>query len=151
MLFVTFKAAGARYVVPAREVEEVTPLVQLNPLSGAPPTVAGLMNYRGRSLPVADASLLLSGKDSRHWASTRILVARVPDGAGGSLLIGLLAERLLKTLDIPAGDVADPAAPAAPFITGVATVGDELVQVLDLARMLPPELLERLRAAREAV
>ncbi|MFP5223585.1 MAG: chemotaxis protein CheW [Acidobacteriota bacterium] len=149
MLFVTFKAAGARFAVPAREVEEVAPLVQLSQLPGAPPVVAGLMNYRGRSLPVADASLLLSGKASRHWASTRILVARVPDGTGGSLVIGLLAERLLKTLDIPAGDVADPAAPAAAFVRGVAAVDGELVQVLDLNRMLPPELLERLRDARE--
>lgn len=147
MLFVTFKAGGTRFAVPGREVEEITPLVRLSPLPGAPPVVAGLMNHRGRSLPVADATHLLTGKASRHWASTRILVARVALDASAGLIIGLLAERVFKTLQLSPQDIADPAAPAAPFIRGVAAMGDELVQILDIARMLPAELLERLRAA----
>lgn len=146
MLFVTFKASGARFAIPARDVAEIAPLVETSPLPGAPGYVVGLMNHRGASLPVADLTMLLSGRGSRLWASTRILVAR----AAPELTVGLMAERVLKTADLDPEDIAPPGAPAAPYIRGVATEDGQLVQVLDLERILPAELIASLKAALEA-
>ncbi|GFK93104.1 hypothetical protein NNJEOMEG_00933 [Fundidesulfovibrio magnetotacticus] len=145
MLCVTLRAAGARFAIPARDILEVAPLVELAPLPGAPPYVAGLMNLRGRSIPVADLTVLLAGRPSRRFASTRILCAATPEG----LAVGLMAERVLKTLAIDPDAVAPPGAPAAPWVTGVAG-GEELVQILDVARVLPPELLRALSRTADA-
>jgi chemotaxis signal transduction protein len=146
MLHVSFKAAGARFAIPAREVEEITPLVELAPLPGAPPYVAGLMNHRGASLPVADMTWLLAGRASRPFASTRILVGLAAPG----MPVGLMAERVLRTMDIDPAFLAPPGAPAAPYVAGVATDSGHVVQVLTLGAVLPPELLASLKAALEA-
>jgi chemotaxis signal transduction protein len=146
MLFMTFKAAGTRFALPARDVDEITPLVELSPLPGSPAYVAGLMNHRGRGLPVADLTMLLAGRGSRPWASTRILVAE----AGRGLTLGLMAERALKTMDLDPDGFAAPGAPAAPYVKSLALAGDELVQVLDVSRLLPAELIDSLKAASEA-
>lgn len=146
MLFVTFKAAGNRYALPARDVDEVAPLVRLTPLPGAPDYVPGLMNYRGASLPVADLTFLLSGRASRPHASTRILVARVAQG----LLAGFMVERALKAVDIDPAELAPPGAPAAPWVLGVASFPAGLVEVLALPKIIPDELAASLMAASEA-
>jgi len=151
MLYVTFKASGSRFALPARMVEEVTPLVSLTRLPGAPDYVAGVMNHRGRPLPVADMSVLLAGRPSRPWASTRIVVVEPGPCAGARpALLGLLAERVFKTLELDEGDIAAPGAPAAPYIRGVAEHEGEVVQILELKAILPAELLEKLLAAAEA-
>lgn len=148
MLYVTLKAAGARYALPARDIQEVAPLVRMVPLPGSPPYLAGLMNYRGSRLPVADLSRLLADRPSRAFASTRILVAR--DASG--LTAGFMAERVLKTLELDPDSLQPPGAPAAPFVRAVFAGRDdgELVQVLDLSRVIPPELAESLRTSQEA-
>ena len=140
MLAVSFKAAGARYAVPAGDIEEVLPLVSLLPLPGAPEYLAGLANHRGRPLPVADLSQLLAGRPSRPLASTRILAVRLPSGR----LAGLMAERTLKTLTLETDRITPPPAPAAPYVSGVAVLDGTLVELLDVSRLLPEDLLEKL-------
>jgi len=146
MLFLGFKAARTRFAIPVRDVEEVAPLVSLSPLPGAPDYLAGLMNHRGTRLPVADLTMLLAGTASRPFASTRILIAR----AGEGLLAGFLAERAMKTVEIDAKALTPPGAPAAPYVTAVGTYGDHLVEVVDLSKVIPPELAASLKAALEA-
>ena len=146
MLFVTFKAGGTRFALPAHALREITPLVEVAPLPGAPPYIPGLMNHRGSSLPVVDLTMLLAGSKSRPWMSTRIMIAEPERG----LSAGFMAERVLKTKDIALGAITAPGAPAAPYVLGVTALEEGLVQVLELARVLPPELLASLKAAQEA-
>ncbi|MBI4805638.1 MAG: chemotaxis protein CheW [Desulfovibrio sp.] len=146
MLFVTFKASGTRFALPARSVDEITPLVALNLLPGAPDYLAGLMNHRGKSLPVADMSLLFTGKASRPWTSTRIMIVQAAPG----LMLGLMAERVLKAMELDPDSITPPGAPSAPYVLGVATAGDELVQVIEIEKIIPSDLIESLKAALEA-
>jgi len=146
MLLVMFKAAGARYALPARDVEEIIPLVRLAPLPGAPDYMAGLMNHRGANLPVADLTFLLAGRPSRPWTSTRIVAAWAAPG----LKAGFMVEKAMRTLDVDPAALAPPGAPAAPYVRAVIPRDDELVQVLDLSLIIPRDLADSLRAALEA-
>ncbi len=49
-----FRLASERYAVETRYVSEVHPLRDLTPLPGTPPFVRGIVNLRGRILPVYD-------------------------------------------------------------------------------------------------
>ncbi len=131
MLYLAFKAAGGRFALPARDVSEVTPLVRLSLVPGAPPALAGLMNHRGTALPVADLTLLLCGRASRPLASTRIMVTVVCGGR----VIGLMAERVFRTVAVETGQALAPDAAGAPFITGVLTRDDDILQLLDPAAL----------------
>ena len=131
MLCLAFKAGEGLFALPARDVAEVTPLVRLSPSPGAAPVLAGIMNHRGAVLPVADATMLITGKASRPWASTRILVLALPGGRS----MGLMAERVLRTVDVDPASIHPPDSACAPYVTGMATRGDGVLQLLDPSRL----------------
>ena len=149
MLFLFFKARGEKYAISAKAAIEVAPLVHLTPLPGSPTCVPGLMNHRGQPLPVVDLTVLLAGRASRAWASTRILVCHLEISPGQTRSLGLMAERLLSAKQLTSQPLA-PSTPTAPYLAGLFTRGAEVVQIIDPAKILPPEILESLLAQAEA-
>src|SRR5690242_10884428 len=97
MLALLFSIADDRYGLPVAAVVEVTPLLRLKKMPGAPGYVAGLCNYRGQAIPVLDISALARGVPGRQVLSTRMVVVDYPLEQGGTRLLGLLAERATET------------------------------------------------------
>lgn len=95
MLFILFSIGPARYALPVDRIVEVVPLVQVQAIPQAPPAVTGLMNYRGRSVPVIDLRIQLLNQPSELNLSTRIVILQ-PD-SDKSHLIGLVAEKATET------------------------------------------------------
>jgi chemotaxis-related protein WspB len=143
VLFLVFRAAGARWALDASTVVEVVPLVRLAPLPHAPPYVRGLFRWRGLVLPAVDLSVLAGGEPAREMMSTRILVARMPD-AGAGRFAGLVAEGVTGTALRPEGPASASglSLPDAPWIAGVLPDGDEMVPCISPGRIVPPEVLE---------
>lgn len=57
VLHVVFKVDGAEYVLPAADVLQMESFTGATPVPGAAPHVAGLVQVRGRVIPVVDARL----------------------------------------------------------------------------------------------
>jgi chemotaxis-related protein WspB len=74
MLLLTFTAGPNRYGVAAGRVVEVVPKVKLRSVPHAPSSLAGLLAYRGKVIPVVDLCRLLDGAVCQERLSTRILV-----------------------------------------------------------------------------
>lgn len=100
MLYLLFSADSTRYVLATSVISEIAPLVPLRKLPEAPVYIAGLMNYRGKSLPIIDASQLLAGYDTAQRLSARIVVVQISTPEGGFREVGLLLERAIETLSI---------------------------------------------------
>ena len=143
MLFVVFRAAGARWALDASTIVEVVPLVRLIPLPHAPAYVRGLFRWRGLVLPAVDLSILAGGEASRELLSTRILVARLAGGAG-ERHAGLVAEGVTGTALRPEGPTSASglSLPDAPWISGVLPDGDEMVPCIAPSRIVPHEVFE---------
>ncbi len=58
-MYLTLEAAGTTALLPADSVQEVVRLVELEPLPGSPPHVAGTFIYRGSPAMVVDLGTLL--------------------------------------------------------------------------------------------
>lgn len=177
MLCVLFKAASQRYAVKALLVDEVTPLTRLSPLPGAPDYVSGIMNLRGEPVPVVDLTMLLCGRPSRLWASTRILAVRLASSAATAAgdpvatsrsapgrtpsrrtdaqnvsrapLVGLMAERAMRAVRIETDRIRPPKAPAAAYVAGVAVTERGIIEILDPAKLLPAEFFQHLAETSE--
>jgi chemotaxis-related protein WspB len=91
------------YGVDVAQVVEIVPYVALKRIPRAPDYVAGLLNFRGSSVPVIDVTKLASGRASRTWLSTRVIVvkSKQPQLDGTANLLGLLAEQVTRTVKIP--------------------------------------------------
>jgi chemotaxis-related protein WspB len=80
MLLLTFTAGANRYAVDAAWVVELVPRVELRPVPHAPAFLAGLLEYRGKVVPVIDLGLLLGADPCQDRLSTRIILVNDAPG-----------------------------------------------------------------------
>jgi len=85
MLLLIFKIGADRYALPASQMIEVVPLVNLKKIPQAPPGVAGVFNYHGQPVPVIDLSELATGTPAQARVSTRIMLVNYSNASGPPL------------------------------------------------------------------
>jgi chemotaxis-related protein WspB len=152
MLFLAFRLDQDRYALPAQQVVEVLPLLQLKQWPKAAQGVAGVCSYRGQPVPVLDLSQLCLGRAAPRHLSTRLLLVRYPDAREPTRLLGLIAEDATDTVRLDPHDFVDAGVrtDGAPFLGPVAAHAGALLQRLDVAHLLPPALRETLFVDAEA-
>lgn len=139
MLFLVFRLGGDRYVLEARQIVEVLPLVDLRALPRAPAGVAGLLSYHGAPVPVLDLARLALDRPAQQRLSTRIALVRYPDPAGVHHLLGLMIECVTDVMRREADDfsVSGGDACEVPWRGPLAADAQGLIQWLDLDGLLP--------------
>jgi len=111
MLLLLFYVGDDRYALESNRVVQILPNLTLKKVYHAPNYVSGLFNYRGQIIPVVDISYLLRDQASPDLLSTRIILVKnqvsapitsnSPSTTTSSSLLGLRAERVTTTLDLP--------------------------------------------------
>jgi len=127
-----FRLARESYALETRYVREVYPLKNLTPLPCTPPFVLGIVNVRGRILPVLDLKKFFELPEQGLTDLNRIILVR-----GNDLELGLLADVIAGVRTIPV----DSLQPSLPTLTGIRAeylkgVTAERLVVLDLDRIL---------------
>lgn len=122
-----FGLASERYALLAGKVHDVQPLRELTPLPCTPPFLRGLVNIRGRLVPVIDLKKFFGLPERGITDLHRVLLLR-----NGEAEIGLLADTIEGVFALGTHGIQPPPATlagiAAEYITGV--TADRLV-VLD--------------------
>ena len=101
MVCVLFNVGDSWYAVRGGDVAEIVPQVQCAPVTKAPNFVRGVFRCRGLDVPVLDVSAMLGRPPCRDCLSTRTILVRQEDRRGQPRLLGLLAEKVQETIDIP--------------------------------------------------
>jgi len=143
MQLLTFTVAGQAYAVESRTVVEVLPLVPARPIPGTPAYVRGIFSYRGGFVPLVDLGERLVGRPPQERLSTRVVVVECAAPAGaGSVRLGLVAENVIAIRAAQDAEAELPALelPDAPFLGRIYRLPDGTVQLIDPARLLPPDL-----------
>ena len=127
-----FRLAQERYAVENRYVQEVAPFKDLTPLPCTPSFVRGIVNLRGRILPVLDLKKFFDLPEKGLTDLHRIIFVRHAD-----LEVGLLADEIAGVRAIPMDSVQ----PSLPTLSAIRSeylkgVTLERLVILDLGRML---------------
>lgn len=138
--FLTFRASGRLYALPAEDVREILlpPLLARAPLSPKP--LLGLANLRGAVLPVASLRLLLNPMaEQTDMASQRVVVLEQTPP------FGLLVDDVAALASVPAGAIsieqAQISAEGAEVVQGAFTTGaDGIARILDIRAILTKAL-----------
>lgn len=140
MLLLTFRIREALYALDASGVVEVTPRVEPRAVPHSPPYLVGVFNYRGVIVPAVDLGILLDAGPCRSRLSTRIILAGDPDSP--ERLVGLIAESVSDVQSLPKDAASFPPIQRAeaPYLGAVVQLGDELVQLIVVERLLPEAL-----------
>jgi len=77
MQCVAFEIDGSTYAIPTARIEEIVPMVRAAPLPDAPDWVRGVVDHRGRLIPLLDMRRLVGGGELPVTAGTRIVIADV--------------------------------------------------------------------------
>ncbi len=138
MKVLVFHIGRERYALPLSGILRVLPAARLKALPGTPHYVAGLLDLHGEALPVIDLSRLAGSPAEAVRYDTRILLVEAP-AAGRVRRLGLKAERVAGVASLD-GPLADAGVVAAPWLGAVAAGAEGMLQLVEPARLLAPEV-----------
>jgi purine-binding chemotaxis protein CheW len=137
----TFFLGREEYGVDVRLVQEIIRVSEITHVPRAPGFIKGVLNLRGRIIPVVDLKRKLNLGEVEITRQSRIVVVKLKDR-----LIGLLVDGAHQVLKVPVSSIE--AAPEevveidANYIRGVAKLQERLIILMDLPRVLAVELRE---------
>lgn len=132
---VGFELAGELYGVDINWVREILTPQRITRVPHVAPFVEGVINDRGRVVPVIDLRKRLKLPAGEISRSTRIAIVEVE-----TVTVGMIVDSVSETFRLSTSQV-EPASPVivgvdADYLLGVARVDERLVILLDLARIL---------------
>ena len=143
---VSFCIGSEEYGVDILQVQEINRMVDITKVPQAPRYVEGVINLRGKVIPIIDLRKRFNLELKEHDKNTRIVVVDI----GGNIM-GMIVDSVSEVLRIPEETV-EPPSPImttvdSAFLTGIAKIDGSnpehaegrLIILLDLEKVLSPE------------
>lgn len=150
MQLVTFVVGSEEFAVPILTVQEINRMMQITRVPQSPPFVEGVINLRGKIIPVVDLRNRFGMESRERGSDTRIVVVEV-----SGRVIGFTVDRVNEVLRI-SPSIVEPA-PAmvcgidSDYVQGVGKLDDRLLILLSLPSLFGVDELEALdRVAQSA-
>jgi purine-binding chemotaxis protein CheW len=142
--YLGFHVADEEYAVGILRVREILEFDTLTKVPGTPASIRGVINLRGRVVPVVDLALKLGLPASCITRRSCIVVVEVAlDGA--ATVMGVLADAVSQVMDLPASEIEPPppfgARVRVDCLVGMGRAGKKFVLLLDIDKLLSAEEL----------
>lgn len=134
MQLVGFHVAGEEFGLEILRVQEIIRLQPLTRVPNSPALVAGVINLRGKVIPVIALRRCFGLEDRPHDKQTRIVVGEV----NGSVL-GFIVDSVSEVLRLPVETIEPPphlGKREREYVSGVGKLDDRLLILLDLDRLM---------------
>ncbi|MDX9972751.1 MAG: chemotaxis protein CheW [FCB group bacterium] len=152
--YLTFQLGDEHYGVEILKVQEIMGMLPITHVPRAPEAARGVINLRGRIIPVTGLRARFGLESQDDTERTCIVVVQVAD-TERPLTTGLLVDEVSEVVDIKAdqiesapelGSGADTA-----FLLGLGKVGQKVIMLLDVDRLFAHEELALAADASDAV
>jgi purine-binding chemotaxis protein CheW len=131
---VTFKLGTEEFGVDILKVQEINKMMNITRIPNAPIFIEGVINLRGKIIPIVDLRKRLGFRDQPYDKSTRIIVVEL-DG----LVLGFIVDSVSEVLRIPENTIEPPPSMVAgiesEYIEGVGKLDDRLLILLELKKI----------------
>lgn len=142
--YLTFTLGGDVYALDILDITEIIEFRKLTVVPMMPPYIRGVINLRGRVLPVIDLASRFGNESTKVQKRTSIIVIETQiggDGDGASVQgIGIMVDAVNKVIHLSSSDM-EPA-PAfgagvrSDFISGMAKYDEQFIIILDIDKVL---------------
>ena len=147
---VGFRIGNETYGVRIAAVREIVRVPEITSVPSAPDLIEGVINLRGKIIPVMDLRKRFGRGEIVADKKNRILVVEL-DGK----LLGLIVNAASEVLKIPPSEIEAPGAVFADgessYVTGVGKLNGRLIILLDISKLLHCPEFKRLEEAAEIV
>jgi purine-binding chemotaxis protein CheW len=136
---VTFRIGEEEFGVDILRVQEIIRIMEITRVPKSPDFVEGVINLRGKVIPIIDLRKRFGLEVKEHDKHTRIIVIEM-----NNMIVGFVVDAVSEVLRIPA-DTVEPPPPAvmggidSEYISGVGKLEDRLLILLDLDKLLSQE------------
>lgn len=138
MTVLTIGLQNETFALPAESVREILDVVPITEVPNARAFVGGLINVRGRVVPLADLRVMFGMDRPPPDKDTRIVVMEI-DLDGEPTIAGILADRVRDVTDIEAASIEESPKVGmrwpAEYVRGIGKRGDEFIIVPDMVRI----------------
>ncbi len=131
---VSFEIGTEEYAIDILEVQEIIRMVEITPVPKAPHYVEGVINLRGKVIPIVDLRTRFGVSGAESTKDTRIVVVDV-----SRIILGFIVDSVSEVLRIPSSLIESPPngkQGGAEFYKGVGRVDGRLLIFLDLDRLV---------------
>ncbi|MFZ5774742.1 MAG: chemotaxis protein CheW [Thermodesulfobacteriota bacterium] len=141
--YLTFHLAGEDYGIEIRFVTEIIGIQKITEVPDMPEFVKGVINLRGKVIPVMDVRTRFKLPNREYDDRTCIIVVNINNTS-----IGLVVDKVQEVVDIPADQVEAPPEKGrgkrSRFIQGMGKLAEAVKILLNVEQLLYEEELEQL-------
>lgn len=137
--YLTFRLAKEEYGIEILHVQEIIGMVPVTQVPKTPDFVRGVINLRGKVIPIVDLRLKFGMDSAEDTEKTCIVVAQI-SGVAGHITMGFIVDEVSEVLDIPAQEIEDAPSFGASldtaYILGMAKTKGSVKILVDIDKVL---------------
>jgi len=145
--YLTFALAGEEYGIGILKVKEIIGIMPITPVPKTPDFVKGVINLRGKVIPVVDLRRKFGMAAMEATERTCIIVVEIAFG-GASIAMGIVVDSVSEVLNIRAAEIEDTPSFGSKlntdYILGMAKASQSVKILLDIDRVMTSEEISRL-------
>ena len=148
--YLTFTLAEEEYGIGILKIKEIIGMMPITSVPQTPEFVKGVINLRGKVIPVIDLRLRFGMGEIDYTERTCIIVVEI-DGQVGTVLIGIVVDSVSEVLNVKGDDIADTPTFGTKlnteYILGMAKMEGGVKILLDIDQVLSSEEISALEKA----
>ena len=145
--YLTFSLGREEYGLGILKVKEIIGMMTVTTVPRTPPFMKGVINLRGKVIPVVDLRLKFEMEEVPYTERTCIIVVEIP-GPREAVLMGIVVDSVSEVLNIRQSEIENAPAFGArldtEYILGMAKIGGGVKILLDIDRVLTSDDLTRI-------
>ena len=139
--YLTFRVGDEEYGIEILYVIEIVGVQEITRVPNMPHFVRGVINLRGQVIPVIDVRERFSMPSRDYDARTCVIVVKIDD-----VMVGMVVDTVNEVREIPEASISEPpkvgGAQAQDFIKSMGRVGENVLILLDVRKLIGKEELE---------
>jgi purine-binding chemotaxis protein CheW len=147
--FLTFFLAGEEYGIEILSVHEIIGMLSITSVPGTPGYICGIVNLRGKIIPIVDLRLKFGMESKAQTSETCIIVVNVQ-----RVEVGIVVDRVSEVINIDAADIEPPPSFGkdvnTDFILGIGKSASKVKILLNIDRVLSADQLVQLQTASDS-
>lgn len=137
--YLTFQLGNEEFAIQVLCVREIMGVQEITAVPQTPGYVKGVINLRGKVIPVVDLRLKFGLPEMEYTQRTCIIVVQI-QGEADKLMIGVIVDAVSEVLTLQGSEIEDTpdfgSGVATPYLLGMAKIKGKVKILLDIDRLL---------------
>jgi len=151
--YITFKLGDELFAINVEQVREVLELSQITRVPTAPPYMRGVVNVRGKAIPVVDLRAKFGLPPIADTVNSRTVVMEL-ELDGETTVVGGIADSVHEVIELEPSQINPPPKIAmrwrTELISGMGRRGDDFIIILDINQVFASQVAALIDSAQSA-